>query len=169
MTLTAGWQRSALRARGLADADAGYLHPRSAMKDKFGDKAWGKYGLVDAFNPTTGWVSTDTLGLDVGMTLLAAENLRTGNLWKWFMASRNAWGDAGVGAYRESLVIHAQKKSTPRSPPPCSGSCSCSAQPGRRTPGPPRTEYRLPQPQLVSPDIERRVNALLAKMTLERR
>ena len=58
-----------------------------AMKDKFGDKAWGKYGLADAFNPTTGWVSQDTLGLDVGMTLLAAENLKTGNVWKWFMAN----------------------------------------------------------------------------------
>ena len=58
-----------------------------AMKDKYGDKIWGKYGLADAFNPQTGWVSTDTLGLDVGMTLLAAENLRTGNLWKWFMAN----------------------------------------------------------------------------------
>lgn len=58
-----------------------------SMKDKYGDKIWGKYGFADAFNPETGWVSTDTLGLDVGMTLLAAENLRTGNLWKWFMAN----------------------------------------------------------------------------------
>jgi len=58
-----------------------------AMKDKFGDKAWGKYGLADAFNPTTGWVSTDTLGLDVGMTLLSIENYRSGNLWSWFMAN----------------------------------------------------------------------------------
>lgn len=58
-----------------------------AMKAKYGDKIWGKYGFADAFNPQTGWVSTDTLGLDVGMTLLAAENLRTGNLWNWFMAN----------------------------------------------------------------------------------
>ncbi len=58
-----------------------------AMKDKFGDKIWGKYGLADAFNPLTGWVSQDTLGLDVGMTLLSAENLRSGNVWKWFMAN----------------------------------------------------------------------------------
>ena len=58
-----------------------------AMKDKYGDKIWGKYGFADAFNPLTGWVSTDTLGLDVGMTLLSAENLRTGNVWKWFMAN----------------------------------------------------------------------------------
>jgi hypothetical protein len=53
----------------------------------YGDKIWGKYGLADAFNPQTGWVSTDTLGLDVSMYLLAAENLRIGNLWKWFMAN----------------------------------------------------------------------------------
>lgn len=58
-----------------------------AMKEKYGDKVWGKYGLADAFNPQTGWVSTDTLGLDVGMLLLSAENHRTGNLWSWFMAN----------------------------------------------------------------------------------
>ncbi len=58
-----------------------------AMKDKYGDKVWGKYGLADAFNPLTGWVSPDTLGLDVGMILLSAENLRSGNVWKWFMAN----------------------------------------------------------------------------------
>jgi hypothetical protein len=58
-----------------------------ALKDKYGDRIWGKYGFADAFNPETGWVSTDTLGLDVGMTLLSAENLRSGNVWKWFMAN----------------------------------------------------------------------------------
>lgn len=58
-----------------------------AMKDKYGDNIWGKYGFADAFNPLTGWVSTDTLGLDVGMMLLSVENLRTGNVWKWFMAN----------------------------------------------------------------------------------
>jgi hypothetical protein len=57
------------------------------MKDKYGDKIWGKYGPADAFNPLTGWVASDTLGLDVGITLLSAENYRTGNLWKWFMAN----------------------------------------------------------------------------------
>jgi hypothetical protein len=58
-----------------------------AMKDNYGDKIWGKYGLADAFNPETGWVSTDTLGLDVGMTLLSAENLRHSSVWNWFMAN----------------------------------------------------------------------------------
>jgi hypothetical protein len=30
-------------------------------------------------------VSPDVLGLDTGITLLAAENLRSANLWRWFM------------------------------------------------------------------------------------
>jgi hypothetical protein len=59
-----------------------------AMKVSFGDKIYGRYGFTDAFHPTNGWVSPDVLGLDTGITLLAAENLRTGNVWKWFMRSR---------------------------------------------------------------------------------
>jgi hypothetical protein len=55
-----------------------------AMKEKFGDKIYGKYGFADAFHPTNGWVGPDILGLDAGITLLSAENLRSGNLWKWF-------------------------------------------------------------------------------------
>jgi len=56
-----------------------------AMKERFGEKIYGRYGFTDAFCPLNGWVSPDVLGLDVGITLLSAENLRTGNLWKWFM------------------------------------------------------------------------------------
>jgi hypothetical protein len=56
-----------------------------AMKAKFGDKIYGRYGFADAFHPTNGWVGPDVLGLDTGITLLAAENLRTGNIWSWFM------------------------------------------------------------------------------------
>lgn len=58
-----------------------------AMKDKYGERIWGKYGFADAFNPETGWVSPDTLGLDVGITLLAAENRRAATVWQWFMAN----------------------------------------------------------------------------------
>jgi len=32
----------------------------------------------------------DVIGIDVGITLLIAENLRTGNVWKWFMANPEA-------------------------------------------------------------------------------
>ncbi|MGI8742508.1 MAG: glucoamylase family protein [Bryobacteraceae bacterium] len=56
-----------------------------AMQERFGGKIYGRYGFTDAFHPTNGWVSPDVLGLDIGITLLSAENLRSGNLWKWFM------------------------------------------------------------------------------------
>ena len=61
-----------------------------AMKDRFGDKIYGKYGFADAFHPTTGWVAEDVIGLDIGITLLSAENLRSGNVWKWFMMNPEA-------------------------------------------------------------------------------
>ncbi len=45
----------------------------------------GRYGFADAFNPNNGWVNPDVIGIDVGITLLSAENLRTGKVWQWFM------------------------------------------------------------------------------------
>ena len=56
-----------------------------AMKERYGDKIWNRYGFADAFNPNNGWVSPEALGIDIGITLLSAENLLTGNIWKWFM------------------------------------------------------------------------------------
>lgn len=56
-----------------------------AMKKLYGDRAWTKYGFVDAFNPATGWYDKDVLGIDAGITLLMIENLRTGLVWKTFM------------------------------------------------------------------------------------
>jgi hypothetical protein len=61
-----------------------------AMKDSFGDKIYGRYGFADAFHPTNGWVAEDVIALDTGITLLAAENLRSGNVWSWFMANAEA-------------------------------------------------------------------------------
>ncbi|MCA1652292.1 MAG: hypothetical protein LC753_19200, partial [Acidobacteria bacterium] len=57
------------------------------MHRRYRDRVYGKYGFADAFNPTTGWVNPDVIGIDVGITLLSAENLRTGRIWGWFMAN----------------------------------------------------------------------------------
>ncbi len=56
-----------------------------AMLLRYGKKVYGRYGFADAFNPNTGWVSKYVIGIDVGITLLSAEDLRTGNVWRWFM------------------------------------------------------------------------------------
>jgi hypothetical protein len=49
---------------------------------------WGRYGFADAFNPQTGWVARDVIAIDVGISLLMAENLRGGFVWKHFMRAR---------------------------------------------------------------------------------
>lgn len=55
------------------------------MKARFGDKIYGRYGFTDAFNPHNGWINRDVIGIDLGITLLSSENLRSGNVWFWFM------------------------------------------------------------------------------------
>jgi hypothetical protein len=52
------------------------------MHARWGDKIYGPYGFADAFNPVTGWVGTDVIGIDQGITLLMAENLRSGLVWE---------------------------------------------------------------------------------------
>ncbi|MEP6847491.1 MAG: glycoside hydrolase family 3 N-terminal domain-containing protein [Acidobacteriota bacterium] len=55
------------------------------MKARFGDKVYGRYGFADAFNPGNGWINPDVIGIDLGITLLSAENARSGKIWNWFM------------------------------------------------------------------------------------
>ncbi len=55
------------------------------IKEKYGEKVYGKYGFADAFNPNNGWVGQDVIGIDLGISLLSAENLRSGKVWYWFM------------------------------------------------------------------------------------
>lgn len=52
--------------------------------------AWNKYGFVNAFNPLNNWYDTDVIGIDTGIILLMAENLRTGFVWQTFMKTREA-------------------------------------------------------------------------------
>ena len=56
----------------------------------FGDRIWSRYGFVDAFNPETGWANADVLGIDQGISLLQAENLRTGLIQRLFMQAPEA-------------------------------------------------------------------------------
>ncbi|QQE12557.1 hypothetical protein JD969_03560 [Planctomycetota bacterium] len=54
------------------------------MYKQFGNKVWKRYGLIDAFNPHTNWYADDVLGIDVGITLLMAENYKDRFVWKTF-------------------------------------------------------------------------------------
>lgn len=50
-----------------------------------GDKIWGEYGFVDAFNETKNWYAKSYLAIDQGPEIVMIENYRTGLLWKLFM------------------------------------------------------------------------------------
>jgi hypothetical protein len=60
------------------------------MKKSYGQNSWSKYGFVNAFNPLKNWYDTDVIGIDTGITMLMAENLRTGFVWHTFMRSAEA-------------------------------------------------------------------------------
>jgi hypothetical protein len=60
------------------------------MRTTHGARIWKRYGFVDAFNPQTGWVNPDVIGIDVGISVLQAENLRTGLIQRLFMRSAEA-------------------------------------------------------------------------------
>jgi hypothetical protein len=49
------------------------------------EQAWSRYGFVNAFNPLKNWYDNEVVGIDTGITMLMAENARTGFVWKTFM------------------------------------------------------------------------------------
>jgi hypothetical protein len=52
--------------------------------------AWSSYGFVDAINPLKNWYDSDVVGIDLGITMLMAENARTGYVWNVFMQNPEA-------------------------------------------------------------------------------
>jgi hypothetical protein len=69
----------------------------AAMRERYGDHLYGRYGFLDAFNltlttpvatrrgavvPGVGWFDDDYLGIDQGPILLMIENHRSGLVWE---------------------------------------------------------------------------------------
>ena len=80
------------------------------MHEKYGPRIYGVYGFVDAFNPNSGWVDSDVIGINAGIILLSAENLRTGNVWHWFMRNREIpQAMAEIGLLKYNLRREATK------------------------------------------------------------
>ncbi|MHB8484119.1 MAG: glucoamylase family protein [Candidatus Acidiferrales bacterium] len=80
-----------------------------AMRARYGGHEWKRYAFQDAFNPLTGWYDSDVIGIDTGIGLLMAENLRSNFVWDTFMKNpevRSGMQLAGFkpeGAASESL------------------------------------------------------------------
>lgn len=51
-----------------------------------GDRLWGDYGFVDAFNLTDLWFANSFLAIDQGPEIVMIENYRSGLLWNLFMS-----------------------------------------------------------------------------------
>jgi len=54
------------------------------------ERAWCQYGFVNAFNPLKNWYDSEVVGIDTGITMLMAENVRTGFVWNTFMKTPEA-------------------------------------------------------------------------------
>ncbi len=72
-----------------------------SLKERFGEKGWKKYGFVDAMNPKDNWYNRDVIGIDVGPSVIMAENARTGFIWKTFMATEEAQRAMRAAGFRE--------------------------------------------------------------------
>jgi len=68
-----------------------------ALRERYGDHLYGKYGFLDSLNPSfppdhepqagkvvpgVGWIDGDYLGIDQGPILAMIENHRTGLIWR---------------------------------------------------------------------------------------
>jgi hypothetical protein len=69
-------------------------------------QAWSRYGFVDAFNPLKQWYDKDVIGIDTGITMLMAENVRTSFVWETFMKNPEAqrgMAKAGFTSYNPAV------------------------------------------------------------------
>ena len=66
--------------------------------------AWSKYGFVNAFNPLKNWYDHDVIAIDTGITMLMAENLRTGFVWETFMKTPEAQLGHAARRFRQILT-----------------------------------------------------------------
>jgi hypothetical protein len=56
------------------------------LLERHGERAWSRFGFVDAFCESRNWYADTILAIDQGPIIVMMENHRTGLLWKLFMA-----------------------------------------------------------------------------------
>lgn len=70
------------------------------IRYNYGAGTWSRYGFVDAFNPLINWYDSDVIGIDQGISLLMAENARTGFVWNTFMKNPEAQRGLELAGFR---------------------------------------------------------------------
>jgi hypothetical protein len=84
--------------------------------EDLGDKIWGDYGFVDAFNESENWYAKSHLAIDQGPIVVMIENYRSGLLWNLFMSCPE------VKQALDKLDFESPKTVKPQTPfpkPPC--------------------------------------------------
>ena len=128
-----------------------------AMRRQYGDALFGRYGFVDAFNPSltdgvlrvsqgriepgVGWFDTDYLGIDQGPILLMIENQRTQLVWR-LMRGIRTWCAGCVGR----VLVEGGWRTSVRE---CVSAPSCHPERAERVEGsaPRRSPRALAQPR----------------------
>jgi len=70
------------------------------LRGPYAKRAWTKYGFVDALNPLGQWTDGEVLGIDQGVTMVMAENHRTGFVWEQFMKNEEARRGMELAGFR---------------------------------------------------------------------
>jgi hypothetical protein len=76
-------------------------------------RAWSRYGYTDAFNPTKRWYNADVLGIDLGISMLMAENQRTGFVWNYFMKNAEAQRGMALAGFKSNDEKRAGMEASP--------------------------------------------------------
>lgn len=84
------------------------------IKNRYGAKAWTQYGFVDAFNPITDWYDTDVVGIDIGISMVMAENARTSFVWNTFMKNPEARRGMDRAGFKAEADVPAASPQAPR-------------------------------------------------------
>ena len=60
------------------------------IKDRYGNGAWCQLRIRGCVQPADKLVRHDVIGIDTGITMVMAENARTGFVWETFMKNPEA-------------------------------------------------------------------------------
>ncbi|MFA6140264.1 MAG: glucoamylase family protein, partial [Hyphomicrobium sp.] len=72
---------------------------------RLGDRIWGDYGFIDAFNETLGWYAPSRLGIDQGPIVVMIENHRSGLIWKLFMSCPEVQHGLRILGFRSPVIV----------------------------------------------------------------
>jgi len=98
------------------------------MHKRYGQYIYGKYGFVDAFNPSfdydvplkrgrrvrnVGWVATDYLGIDQGAIISMIENHRSELMWRVMRRNPHIWRGLTLAGFEGGWLEGAPPVSPP--------------------------------------------------------